>query len=259
MNTTRDWIDLIRSTALFNPNTPPENEQHPLINPYEVRFTQGKKAAKILSIPQVTPVSMYGVPAYHHITNPWSVGSWIEPSAPDPALAQSADQITMLWAKDTKAVRYPFDEEAGVFAPAGAKVMYADGNNRVGDFQALDPVPHRTDGYPAILVIGGLKKWCNQGQLHRKGNRPALKADYVGAIWMQDGKPYRHNGPTHVLIEDYAEYHTNGVYQGYRSKKVLETWANANLSQPSGTVNPLSNRYFSDPQDEVVCIAEMIA
>lgn len=259
MNTTRDWIDLIRSTALFNPNTPPENEQHPLINPYEVRFTQGKKAAKILSIPNAAPVSMYGVPAYLHINNPWSVGSWMEPSAPDPAIAQSADQITMVWAKDTKPKSYMFDEPSGVFAVSGAKVFYADGSTSIGDFLALDPVAHRADGYPAILVIGGLKKWCNQGQLHRKGNRPALKADYVGAIWMQDGKPYRHNGPTHVLIEDYSEYHTNGVYQGYRTKKVSETWGNPNVSPPSGVVNPLSNRYFSDPQDEVMCIAEMIA
>lgn len=257
MNTTRDWIDLIRSTALFNPNTPPDHEQHPLINPYEIRFAQGKKVSKILSIPYASPVSLYGVPAYHHITNPWSVGSWLEPSAPDPAIAQSADQITMIWTNDTKPKTYMFDESSGVFPLEGARSVY-EGEGQ-GAFQALDPVAHRSDGYPAILVIGGLKKWCQNGQLHRKGDRPALKADYVGAIWMRDGVPYRHNGPTHVLIEDYSEYHTNGVYQGYRAKKVLETWGSPQRSQPSGAVNPMSNRYFCDPQDEVVCIAEMMA
>lgn len=173
-----------------------------------------------------------------------------------------ADQITLLWtgSGSNDLHKFNFDETVGVNIPSGVpassifwdKVQPQD--PATGHFYAYNPLLHR-DSFPAVIVIGGLRRYKNHNGFHG-GNGGAICADYVGALWFQDGNRRRVNGPSSVLIEGYREFYINGRYCGSRFAHLSEDW-DTEAPQIEFTTHPLSNRYFGDPQDEMFCMAQL--
>jgi hypothetical protein len=232
----------------------------------QIRFEKDKTNKRLIELPDIQPVIYRDGPGYLHINNPRSVGSYKCPTAPAPAAAQTADQITMIWSRSNQNfVELGYDETVGMPAPEGVETYndrFVDtypNNGYTGKFLALDVEPHRDDGFPAIITIGGLRKWYKDGKLHRKGSHPAIRADYIGAVWMQDGEECRNTGPSRVLIEGYSEWHREGEYEGHRHNKVWTEWDRLPLEEAHGSVNPLSNRYFGDIQDEMIYAAQKVS
>jgi hypothetical protein len=120
--------------------------------------------------------------------------------------------------------------------------------------------PHREDGFPALIEVVGLKKHYLGSTIGRKDNeRPALKADYIFAHWMENNKRHRPVGPPVVQIRDYREYWKDGKIYFYREGHVKLYWGDELvnndhfenfLNNLRGTVDPRMNSYFQNKKDE---------
>lgn len=256
LKTARSWIEMIRNTEVFqlHENIMSQSKTDP-VREIQFSFPNGYSIKPVLC-----PTIFSNGPGMLFMTNPKTLGEMDKPDAPDPAAAQTTDHLSMVWTKYNLApVDYSYDETVGVFPLEGAEItpnVTKDGiDYHSGTFKAWDVLPHCTTGFPAVIVASGLRKWYKNGSLHRKGNNPALRADFVGALWMSDGEKHRANGPAGIAITDYQEFHVDGVFQGYRTKSISYDW-NGNTDPTNthifhGATNPLSNRFFQDPQDEL--------
>lgn len=264
MKSSNDWINILRSDALFKLHRYPDNNVG-LDYTFEAPRNHMPHSPMEIHIPEfhVCADNFEGVD-YINITDMHHNSDADYPQSVEPACSQSAKQITMCWTTEESRKhlhKCNFDESVGISIPNGVpetsihwdKVLPQ--NPSTGHFHVYDPIFHRED-YPAVIAIGGIKRWHKLGKLHRKGGRAAIRADYVMAQWFRDGNRSRINGPSSVLIEDYQEFYENGIFCGCRFKNISEGW-DGEPPVPLFTTNPLSNRYFSDPQDEMFCMAAL--
>ncbi len=265
MKKSTDWIDLVRSTEPFARIADYTAAGISLSAGDAPDFTfpaLNDKAGFKVSMDNFHPITLDGKPAFIAATNPVSLGDPRHPVVAEPAAAQSSTTMLIIWTEtNNDTISLGFDETVGAFPPEFALNVEYDGKPMIGapggdtgNFEVCKIVPHRTDGFPAVLLIRGLRKWYNPQGLHRKGTHAALRADYVGAMWFENGEPYRATGPTCVGLEGYQEFHKNGNYQGYRVDATHTTWRNSAAQEfandVEGGIDVLANRYFRDTQDE---------
>lgn len=260
-----DWIDMVRDPrlfSLFQTASSTGNPERTELGDFLHFPRDNGRRDLFLDINEMYPFESDLGMGLIHMTNPHTVGRTDRPHAPSPAPAQRADNITIVFTQSLEEYSVlGYDEGVGVFAPTNALWDAEDpGSPGCGSFGQRDPHPHRDDGFPAVIVIGGLQKHYHEGKLHRTGNHPALKADYVGAVWMNAGKKHRPTGPSTVLLTDYQEFHSHGEYQGFRFKGKHLTWDHQNDPQThpdfwdglSGKTDVLSNQFFTNPQDQML-------
>ncbi len=150
-------------------------------------------------------------------------------------------------------------------------------------------IPHREDGFPAIIEMVNLYKHYYHGLLHRVGNHPTIKTDYVVSSWFLNGVQKRIDGPCGITIKNYQEFWKDGVNHGYKEEDHYLDWALRDssigeittgtlvtpridqnklnphvadlsdfLSSLHGETNIFSNTYFTDAQDEICFGAEFL-
>lgn len=247
------------------------------VNSMDLKFPFGPRFSFDLRIPDFFPVDFPDGPGFIHISGEQTVGNDPRQPRSSPGPSQCAGQITMIWTKsNTDVVEYHYDETVGQPAPAGVVTFNDrfshDGahGGMSGSFYGLEVIPHRDDGYPAVIAVNGLKKWYHKGELRRRfadcnsdplvgGNPPTVQADYVGAIWMENGTPSRTNGPTKILVEDYYEYHQRGSLRKRHHKWIHEEWSGQEPTDLEGEKQPLSVEYFTDVQDAMIHAAQNIS
>lgn len=128
--------------------------------------------------------------------------------------------------------------------------------------------PFRDDGPPAVIIAVNISKFYTNGQLNRERQHPAIKAEYVAAMWYE--KPhipsYRANGPSSIVLENYKEFWVDGEYHGNRWMDYTLSWSDRKSDDPfaleeflkgiEGDTNMFSDRYFEDEADEVCYITD---
>ena len=160
------------------------------------------------------------------------------PHAADPAPAQRAGSIAFIW----------------------------------GDQLNGTPLPYREDGFPAVVVAVNLAKYYQHGQLTRKRQHPAIKAEYLAALWYSnkdDESCYRNNGPSAVVFENYKEFWIEDEFKGQRWSDHTLDWKirpgvgpddedtlGNFLDNLSGTTNMFTDVYFANETDEVCYITD---
>ena len=139
------------------------------------------------------------------------------PHGSKPAAAQRYGNVTFLW---------------GHFADEETKelVYSTDVCSSIPTIDEQDFIPHREDGFPAVIELINLHKHFYHGGLHRVGNQPAIKADYVVASWYHEGRMRRPDGPYCITIKNYQEFWRDGEYHGYREEDHYLGWALNNAS-----------------------------
>jgi len=250
----KEWIDTVRSTLPFIIHETATYNSGDMAN---ITFPmRSNKQGFELHIDEWTHTEIDGLPAMLHLSKPKSIGTPSRPVAPSLAPAQSAVNMVIVWVKELEIIEKGFDNISESYAPHNAITIATDDTSlsAAGNYTTYGITPHRTDGKPAILYIQNLKKWYSSDGLHRKGGHPALRSDYVGAKWAEEGRLYRSNGPHTVGIESYQEFHKDGNYNGMRFHKIHTEWDSdeqaAHAGAMDGPTNPLSNRYFGDQMDE---------
>lgn len=255
MNAT-DWLDYLRLTTVFEQFDAASEKQSPVLGSTTGFYFRRKgDHDKLYWENMIYYTSVIdNRPCFIMATNPKTIGDISKPHAPAPAAAQTLDQMTIVWVKTTSDIDIHKVEDGIYGMPASNHQDVLDGKNtKIYGSHCVNP--YRDDGFPAVLVIDGLRKFYNSGLLHRNGGHPALIANKVGAIWSKGQGTYRNNGPTSVLVDGYKEFYNKGRFKGYRYDEIWEDWGALTPPVTSNT-NPLSNRYFIDPQDELIWIGE---
>jgi len=253
----KDWIDIIRSADYFN--LVPKNQNMMLITDplHGGRGAEGvgtlgveTEYDKVFSVDSI-PEEFEGLPPkFIAMTNAQSlVDNNDLPHAADPAPAQRCGNVAFVWGTPTN--RSEMTRINRIFSFADRIYL------------------HREDGFPALIEAVGLAKHYYHGKLHRKGQHPAIKADYIFAHWYYSGKNFRNNGPAVICIKDYKEYWNDGVFIGHKWSSISPFWKCRDLIGPAdedtlsvflenirGKTNLFSNTYFTDPEDEVVYMTD---
>lgn len=126
--------------------------------------------------------------------------------------------------------------------------------------------PHRDDGFPAVIIAVGISKYYQYGNLSRKKQYPAIKAEHLAAMWYgkRDEGLYRNNGPTSVCFDNYKEFWVDGEFKGHRWTSSQLGWSHRTrhtelgnfLNTIKGTTNLFTEAYFMDAADEVCFITD---
>lgn len=252
MNQKQNWIDWVRDPSPIMTFEKMKDKRQSVAPSLNFAFpTRNIPTGLSVDIPEVIPATIDDRPCYIFSTDGISHGSR-ELHMAEPAAAQSASHLTVVWVKDnTEEVEVGYDTDVGVYPP-----KYAKEAPKIDTFLSPRVIPHRDDGFPAVLMFKGLRKWYKHNSLHRKGNQPAIKSDMVGAIWYENGKEYRPNGPSAVAITNYEEFHKDNIYHGHRFGDIFERWEGAKLPVTEGVTRPFENTYFGDPQEELAFVAK---
>ncbi len=272
----KNWIDIIRPNDYFElidlncKNVIPTDFCFGSISvrtKYDRMFDIRTIPAEFTGVP---PSLAFYTPSYQNVDENGL------PHGVKPAAAQRYGNVTFLWG------HYRHSNTADLVASV-------DGNVSIMEIDDYSFIPHREDGFPAIIEITDLCKHFNHGVLHRVGSHPAIKAGNVIATWMLEGEFKRTNGPCGITINNYQEFWKNGVYHGYKEDDFHLAWNLRNSSiheSPTGVLvtprmsedvtNPylldlnefieslhgetsiFSNTYFIDPQDEICFGAEFL-
>lgn len=123
---------------------------------------------------------------------------------------------------------------------------------------------HRESPNPAVIECIGFKSHFHWNKLHRKGMWPALSVDKLIVTWAVDNRPFRKNGPVGITINGYKEFWKDGVFKGYRMDGYDLTWGKDRdegaikefLADTEESYDIFSNRFFRNPQDEMLFISE---
>jgi hypothetical protein len=239
----KEWVEVIRDASFFNllvGNTESvDTELSVFIDTRSKGFT--------VDYDSVFPVCKSNMPnppafiavsdAYSHATTDSSMNNII-PHASEPAPAQRAGNVAFIW---------------------GDRSTYHNGI-----------FPYREDGFPAVVVAVGLSKHYHYGKLNRKRQHPAIKAEYLAALWYsKQGGMCRGNGPRSITFENYKEFWIDGEFKGHRWTDYNLSWRHRLLDTPDdedtlgdflgnliGTTNMFSDVYFTDGQDEVCYLTD---
>lgn len=272
----KNWIDIIRPNDYFE--LIDLNREN--VIPTDFHFgsnivrTKYDSMFDIRTIPDgftgVPPSLAFYTPSYQNVDENGL------PHGVKPAAAQRYGNVTFLWG------HYRHSHTADLVASVNGDVSIME----IDDFSFI---PHREDGFPAVIEVIDLYKHFNHGVLHRVGSHPAIKAGNVIATWMIEGNNKRVDGPCTITIDNYQEFWKNGVYHGYKEENFYLSWNLRNSSiveastgvlvtprTPGDIVNPhiadlntfldtlhgetniFSNTYFTDPQDEICFGAEFL-
>ena len=233
----KEWLEVIRETDFFNLlalntediSTDISFDFETITGNINVQYNE-VRAITDSSIPN--PPSFVAVSDVHSHVTQESTPHHLIPHAADPAPAQRAGNIAFIW----------------------------------GDRAGGSLRPYREDGFPAVVLAVGLAKYYQYGNLTRKGQHPAIKAERLAALWF-DKDPdecYRNNGPASISFECYKEYWTDGEFKGQRWADYKLDWKHRILSAPDdedtlgmfledvrGTTNLFSDVYFDNETDEL--------
>jgi hypothetical protein len=236
----KEWTEVIRDERYFNllvANT--ESNETRLFfaikastGSITVQYERIYKIADTMGL-ENAPSHIAASDVQYHATSQ-STENDIIPHAADPAPAQRAGNIAFIW---------------------------ADNKSKHRD-TILTPV--RADGFPAVVMAVNLNKHYKQGQLHRKGSLPAIKAEYMSALWYTEPyKQYRPDGPSGITLENYHEFWVNGEFKGNRWANYGQQWCtrdedkiDAFLDNLKGNTNMFGVPYFTNPEDEVCYITD---
>ena len=243
----KEWLEVIRDHRYFNLLV--LNNSRPTSSG---QFEFGTRHGAVITVDydqvyQVTdvypgmdnPPDFIAVSDVHSYATPDSTERNLTPHAEEPAPAQRAGNVAFIW-----------------------------GKHEHGDVR-----PYRDDGFPAVVIATGLHKHYHQGNLNRKKQFPAIKAENLVAMWYENTPDivYRNNGPASITLENYKEYWTDGVFKGHKWTDYHERWINRLSMTPedededtlgifleslNGTTSLFTDRYFIDQQDELCYIAD---
>jgi hypothetical protein len=276
----KNWIDIIRPDDYFNLidlNTD---------NTIPVDFKFGSSTARtsynemyhIRNIPDdfnhEPPTLAFHTPIYKNVDEEGL------PHGSKPAAAQRYGNVTLLWG------HFDCDATEELVCSAGC---IADSYSMIQTIGEDDFIPHREDGFPAVIELINPHKHFYHGCLHRVGNHPAIKVDYVVATWFINGVPRRADGPCCITIKNYQEFWREGEYHGFKEEDHYLGWAldkSSIYEMPTGRIvtprsthdgiNPdatelghflnnlhgktdiFANRYFTDAQDEICFGADFL-
>jgi len=276
----KNWIDIIRPDDYF------KLIDLNVCNTVPVDFKYGSSTVRtsyneMFSINEIPddfehepPTLAFHTPIYKNVD-----GEGL-PHGEKPAAAQRYGNVTFMWGHfindETRELVYSSGQKAG----SSAIIPTIDDN---------DFIPHREDGFPAVIELINLYKHYYHGCLHRVGNHPAIKMDYLVASWFVEGKMKRADGPYCITIKDYQEFWRDGEYHGFKetdhylgwslhssSIHEMETGRIVTPRSPYDKIHPeatelahflnnlhgktdiFANRYFTDAQDEICFGAEFL-
>ncbi len=270
----KNWIDIIRPDDYFK--LIERNEDN--IIPTDLRFGSNivrTRYEEMFDIRDITPGFNLVPPklAFHSPLYKNTDDGGL-PHGFKPAAAQRYGNVTLIWGN------YENDEIAQI-------VSEADKDMLIESIDSGSFIPHREDGFPAIIEIINLYKHYYHGNLHRVGNHPAIRADYIVASWYHHGVMRRVDGPCGITIKNYQEFWKNGKYRGFKEEDHYLAWELKNssicedntgllvtprvsqdtvsthtqelsefLDNLHGKTDIFSNTYFTNAQDEICFGAE---
>ncbi len=240
----KEWLDIVRDARYFNllvdNNLTLNTELEFEVYSRSGSITCAYDGVRIINhdMGMENPPTHIAVSDAQSHATPRSTRENIIPHAEDPAPAQHAGNIAFIWSN-----------------PA---------------IKMTTVEPYREDGFPAVVLAVGLSKHYTNGELNRGRQLPALKAEYLTALWYN--KPdnnYRANGPSSIAFDNYKEFWIDGKFKGQRWTDINESWKHRILSTPEdedtlgeflgslkGTTNKFTQRYFDNAEDEVCYMAD---
>ena len=241
----KEWVEVIRDARYFNLlvtntlelETQIEFEVFSRSGPVTVQYDGIRIVNHNIEGFENPPTHIAVSDAQCHATS-GSTRDNIVPHAADPAPAQRAGNIAFIWSN-----------------PAT---------------RMTEVSPYRDDGFPAVVVAVGLSKHYTSGKLNRKKQLPAIKAEYLAALWYNNpDSNYRANGPSSIAFDNYKEFWIDGEFKGSRWTDINESWKHRVLDTPEdedtlgeflanlhGTTNKFTQRYFDNAEDEVCYMAD---
>lgn len=240
----KEWVEIIRDKRYFNLLVANQETLDTEID-IEVFSRSGAVTCSYEGVRIVQdPMGMENPPTHIAVSDAQclattdSTPTHIVPHAADPAPAQRAGNIAFIWSNPATKMR--------------------------------EVEPYRDDGFPAVVVAVGLSKHYTRGELNRKNQLPAVRAEYLSAIWYTSpDKNYRANGPSSIAFDNYKEFWIDGEFKGHKWTDINESWKHRILNTPededtlgdflgslNGTTNRFTQRYFDNAEDEVCYMAD---
>jgi len=239
----KEWTDIIRDHRLFNLlvlNTKNSIDTD-MTFPIETHTGESKIQYDILHTIGDTGIpdapDFIAVSDAHSLATQDSDPHNLIPHAADPAPAQRAGNIAFIW----------------------------------GYKQGGTVLPYREDGFPAVVIAVNINKYYQYGVLTRKRQHPAIKAEYLAAMWYTKAgeDSYRGNGPASISFDNYKEFWIDGGFKGHRWTDYHLNWNHRILNTPDdedtlgnflgdlrGTTNMFSDVFFTDSTDEVCYLTD---
>ena len=242
----KEWLEIIRDHRYFNllvMNT----ETHNVDDSFSFRAKSREMTVQYEEAYEITKTDLPDAPNFIAVSAPKSLATKdstpynIVPHAADPYPAhpnpaQKAGNIAFIW---------------------GKKV-----NGRIQ--------PHRENGFPAVIIAVALAKYYQYGELSRRRDHPAIKAEHLVAMWFDKGdEAYRANGPTTISFDNYKEFWIDGEYGGQKWTEYHLEWNHRLLNTPEdedtlgnflsdlrGETNMFTDQYFVDAQDDVCYLTD---
>jgi hypothetical protein len=238
----KEWTEIIRDHRFFNLMVL-ENDGVETDESFPIATNTGGIKVQYDMLYPVTKSKIPDAPNYVAVSEIHSLATQdsspynLIPHAADPAPAQRAGNIAFIW----------------------------------GRKQGGTVIPYREDGFPAVVIAVGISKYYQYGVLTRKRQHPAIKAEYLAAMWYEKRgeDSYRGNGPASISFENYKEFWIDGEFKGHRWTDYHLNWNHRILNTPDdedtlgnflgdlrGTTNMFSDIYFTDGTDEVCYITD---
>lgn len=234
----KEWIEVIRDKDFFNLAALNVDDISTSLS-FDIRTHRGPINVQYDSVRGIKNAAMPNPPNYiamsdvhSYATQDSTIGN-LKPHAASPAAAQRAASIAFVW----------------------------------GDLQRGGSIhPYREDGFPAVIIASSLSKYYQHGVMTRNRQHPAIKAEYLAALWYtkrEEPDCYRNNGPAAIVFENYKEFWVDDEYKGNRWTDITQDWNHRPadglddfLDNLKGTTNLFSNVYFDNQVDEVCYITD---
>ncbi len=239
----KEWLEAIRDHRFFNLLVMNTKDSIDTDITYEIETHTGGFKVQYDTLYTIGDTGIPNAPNFIAVTDAHSLATQdsspynLIPHAADPAPAQRAGNVAFIWGHKHKST----------------------------------VLPYREDGFPAIVIAVNISKYYQYGVLTRKRQHPAIKAEYLAAMWYDKAgeDSYRGNGPASISFENYKEWWIDGEFKGQRWTDYHLDWKHRLLDTPDdedtlgnflgdlkGTTNMFSDVYFTDPTDEVCYVTD---
>lgn len=107
---------------------------------------------------------------------------------------------------------------------------------------------HHRDTGPAEIILEGVRKWHQNGRLHRVG-KPAIQVETARFVWYKNDRAFRDNGPYGITLQNVRIEAQHGLTEGIQVGGMNMDW---NLPSGKRVPDSVFKRAIAKAQQEEI-------